>query len=203
MRTSYFLTALVALGTGYNVNPGYRVDPVARMVLNLHNKPDALADDVIVDITEAAMSSWNSITRDGVPNPIQIELDSVVLLPGYGEDGCGPEDSDAICFFSTVHGGIPALTKSFTPTSPDVVEAAHVVVDPAAISTVATLYNTLLHEFGHVNLLGHSEKRDSVMGSGVVQLNGEFLPERKFDRLTRDDIFGVLQRMKGETCVCT
>lgn len=72
---------------------------------------------------------------------------------------------------------------------------------------IPTFYNSLLHEFGHVNLLDHSQYYNTVMASGMIYFKDtdRFLIDSKKDKLTLDDTNGITYRytkyIYDENCV--
>ena len=59
-----------------------------------------------------------------------------------------------------------------------------------------TLYNIILHELGHVYLLGHSEFKDSIMGYKLEVLpNGSIQSSNVTITLSQDDCEGLYSRL--------
>jgi hypothetical protein len=58
-----------------------------------------------------------------------------------------------------------------------------------------TLYNIILHELGHVYLLGHSEFKDSIMGYKLSMLNDRVLPATNKLQLSQDDCNGLYTKL--------
>ena len=56
---------------------------------------------------------------------------------------------------------------------------------------INTIYNILLHEFGHVMLLDHSDEKDSIMGYSIMLDKYNNNINNKKLKLTQDDCFGI------------
>ena len=61
--------------------------------------------------------------------------------------------------------------------------------------TVETLYNMILHEFGHVFGLSNTHQSvDSIMSSGIIMKNdGSYVQDNKYYTLTKPDVIGLFK----------
>lgn len=59
-----------------------------------------------------------------------------------------------------------------------------------------SVYNFILHEFDHINILDNPQYKDTIMGIGVIYDSHRdvFLSETKFDLLMLDDRNGIMYK---------
>lgn len=166
-------------------------DVVFDMYLN--GVPSKISGYDMIDMFKDAAHEWNHIPY----NQVQIHLGTV--YDRYVK--CPPQlDSELrwkMCFdnlgkfepgYTTFRG------MSFQPTQPTIVTSLRITLNPYHFFTSSSIYNTILHEMGHVNLLGHPTYGDSVMSNGFVYIENQdkFVKQTSRIVLTRDDINGVV-----------
>lgn len=161
--------------------------------LYLNNAPNDFSDILLVEGAKASMGAWNVIPN----NQLVLTLRHVHMrsspCPYYNID---LRDINVICF-KKQHDLIPALArfrgfsiennKATTPSGVDI------WLNPDIMLNIYMYYNALVHEFGHANLLDHSQYYGTAMSTYFTYLPDEniFLPQSQFIYITQDDMDGI------------
>lgn len=149
--------------------------------LYMENAPDVDRETIEMAV-RVAMDQWNNVPYNRIELALGITHDRDVTC-----------QKDNPYIYSICFGWVDAYSPARTEWREG---AGDVQLSSMHMFNIQTMYNSLLHEFGHINLLDHSQYYNTVMGSGMAYIPGvnAFVVETTFMSLTLDDYNGVIYR---------
>lgn len=166
-------------------------------------------NDVIYHIAHA-IDSWNWIPN----NAVQIYLRDIYdqntqcKTPTTGSlfrKDLG-EPRGVICFDPLGPPGVTTWNVSPYATqtnSMSIVAGGNVFINPMYVNDIYNLYNVVLHEMGHINLLGHPDswiylfdqnREKPIMAHRLQKINGAIAPGSGYHTLAIDDVAVAMMR---------
>ena len=212
------LFSLIALCTGFELLPyiwdsGYRVNNYLPNTCYLRNANVIYFD--IYKLNYPLELDWAIVEKQIIDaytvhnnmncNNIQLKLDYIYdnTKFDYLGDPCNVTNVNYInnnfnrlCFDTTITD--PGITRHFFDDNYLTVKNIITKVNPYFGRTEEMLYNILVHEFGHVNLLDHSKVLYTVMHTPLRYIDNFYILSTTKHLITKDDIYGIANRINRD-----
>ena len=204
---------LIALAFGWTLySHKYSSHGPYYMDIYLEGAPNHISSDDTLNLMHNARRAWNYIPRNDMQIKIRHVYDRGVPCTQNIHNSIYQDDEDfifgVICFLPNDKNRVASTEFYVSPHSTElypVFSGASIFIDPRNHFNKETIYNIMLHEFGHLNLLKHPTNyvyiSDSDDEKPVMSMNMDyFINSRRYDmhdeylEIAIDDIAGVMDR---------